>query len=150
MASVGRAFLLATVLLTGCKGGQSDPRTETTAGASPDVAPAAPAVDLAAGNPAMGEYVFKRCASCHTADKGAASGIGPNLYGVVGRKQATMTDYTYSPAMMAQRGVWDAATLDRYLASPVKAVPGNRMTFAGIPDAGDRVNLIAWLATRAD
>jgi len=95
---------------------------------------------------AMGEQIFKRCAACHTIDKGGPNGIGTNLHGAVGRAVAALPNFAYSPALQAKGGVWDAAALDVYLKSPRQAVPGNRMSFAGIPEAAERAALILYLA----
>ena len=97
---------------------------------------------------AMGEQVFKRCFACHTITPGGTNGIGPNLHGIVGRAVAAVPDFAYSPAMRAKGGVWDAAALDAYLASPVRALPGNRMTFAGIAEPAEREALILYLAAQ--
>jgi cytochrome c len=96
----------------------------------------------------MGEQVFKRCFACHTIEAGGKNGIGPNLHGVVGRDIAAVPGFAYSPAMKAKGGVWDASALDTYLASPVRAIPGNRMTFAGIAEPAEREALILYLAAQ--
>ena len=95
---------------------------------------------------AMGAQVFKRCTACHVVEAGARHGIGPNLHGIVGRAVAAAPGFAYSPALKAKGGVWDAAALDGWLKSPVKAIPGNRMTFAGIAEAAEREALILYLA----
>jgi cytochrome c len=95
---------------------------------------------------AMGEQIYKRCFACHTIAAGGKNGIGPNLHGVVGRDVAAVPGFAYSPAMQAKAGVWDAAALDAYLKSPAKALPGNRMAFAGIAEAAEREALILYLA----
>jgi cytochrome c len=73
--------------------------------------------------------------------------VGPNLWGVVGAKAAAKPGYAFSPAMKASGLVWDAATLDAFLARPVAKVPGNKMTFGGMPNAQARRDMIAYLAT---
>lgn len=102
----------------------------------------------AGGDTAAGEKVFKACKSCHTAAEGGKNATGPNLWAVVGRKQASVEGFKYSDAMMALGGMWDAATLDAFLADPKGTVPGTKMTFAGVKDATDRTNLIAWLTAQ--
>jgi len=86
-----------------------------------------------------------RCAVCHTAQKGAPSRIGPNLFGVVGRKAGTLAGYEYTDAMKNSGFTWDEATLDKYLTNPRKAVPGTRMVFVGLPKEPDRLDVIAYL-----
>ena len=100
-----------------------------------------------AANVANGKALFSRCAACHTADKGGANGLGPNLYGVVGRKAGSKKDFSYSAAMKNSGIIWTDQKLDTYIAHPADMVPGNRMAFAGIPDAKQRADLIAWLDT---
>lgn len=99
-----------------------------------------------AGDAASGKTVFGKCALCHTADP-AKKGIGPTLFGVVGRAAGTVEGYTYSSAMKASGKTWDEATLNAYLADPKAVVPGNKMSFAGLSKEEDRENVIAYLAT---
>ncbi|MBB6249811.1 c-type cytochrome [Nitrospirillum iridis] len=100
-----------------------------------------------AGDVAKGEKVFQRCKACHSAEKGGADKVGPNLWGVVGRASATKDGFNYSPAMKAAAKTWDIATLDVYLTNPRALVPGNRMAFVGLPAAQDRADVIAYLST---
>lgn len=93
-----------------------------------------------------GKAVFQRCALCHASVPGK-SGIGPTLYGVVGRHSASVEGYSYSPAMQKADKTWDAATLDQYLTNPRAMVPGTKMIFAGLSDDTDRADVIAYLAT---
>lgn len=106
-----------------------------------------PAAASAAGDAVKGKAVFMRCMACHKVDASGASGLGPNLYKVVGRPVASYKGYKYSPAMTAKKGVWTAEELDIYLTAPIKAVPGTKMMFMGVPNKADRDNLIAYLAT---
>ena len=98
------------------------------------------------GDPVLGKSVFNKCAVCHTIDP-AKKGVGPTLFGVVGRQSATVEGYSSSTAMKAANKTWDAATLDVYLTDPKAMVPGTKMTFAGLPKPEDRANVIAYLAT---
>ena len=100
-----------------------------------------------AGDPVAGKTVFARCGICHAVGPGAATKIGPSLNGVVGRKAATLAGYTYSPAMMKSGLVWTPKVLDGYLAAPAKLVPGTKMAFPGLPQAKDRADVTAYLAT---
>ena len=101
----------------------------------------------AAGNASTGAALFNRCALCHSATKGGGNKIGPNLFGVVGRKAGTYPGFSYSTAMKKSGIVWTPAKLDAYLAAPQQIVPGNSMPFAGIADAPQRGDLVAYLAT---
>ena len=87
----------------------------------------------------------QRCQSCHALAPGAASPMGPNLAGVVGRK-AGSTSYRYSPALKAAGITWTSESLDKYLAGPTRMVPGTRMAVA-VTDAGQRAELIRYLET---
>lgn len=100
----------------------------------------------AAGDAKKGEVVFQRCAICHNAAKGAGSKVGPDLWGVVGRKAGTEPNFYYSPAMKNSNIVWTNDRLEAYVENPAKVVPGNRMAFAGLPDK-DADDLVAYLDT---
>lgn len=102
----------------------------------------------AAGDAAAGKAVFTaQCAVCHSAAKGAKPILGPTLFGVVGRKTATMPGFAYSPAMKAAGGVWTSDRLSTYIAAPAKTLPGVRMTYGGLKNPAQLQNLIAYLNT---
>ncbi|MBS0613265.1 MAG: cytochrome c family protein [Proteobacteria bacterium] len=92
-----------------------------------------------------GKAVFAQCSVCHSVD--GSSSVGPSLKGIVGRKAGSATGFRYSRGMRNSNLVWDAATLDRYLADPQGAIPGNLMPFAGLADKRARADLIAYLAS---
>jgi cytochrome c2 len=96
------------------------------------------------GDAARGEKRFEECAACHATERGQNS-VGPNLYGVFGRKAGEVADFRYSPALKRSAITWTPQTLDTFLADPQKTIPGNRMPYAGMPDAADRADLIAYL-----
>src|SRR5690606_21476226 len=100
--------------------------------------------EMAAGDPAAGELLYARCIGCHSPERHRT---GPRHCGVLGRVSGTASGYAYSEAMRQAGIVWDAAALDRFLEAPMTAIPGTSMGFAGIADAGERRDLIAWLAT---
>ncbi len=110
------------------------------------------AIDSAAMTPEQrGRRAFAPCAACHSVTDPAAGGpqvIGPNLYGVVGRRSAAVRDYAYSSALRRLNVVWDEATLDRYIESPNAFVRGSRMSFPGEPDQAKRADIIAFLAAQ--
>lgn len=99
-----------------------------------------------AQNAAPRPALFATCAACHATDPGKTS-YGPNLRGVVGRKAASLPGYAYSPALKASGLTWDRPTLDAWLTSPQKKVPGTKMPFAGIPDPARRKQVIDYLMT---
>ena len=94
---------------------------------------------------AHGKVVFQACAACHTTDH--SNHVGPGLQGIVARKAGKAPGFHYSRAMKKSGIIWDQRTLDAYLESPQKVVPGNRMPFAGLKDAQDRADVIAYLST---
>jgi cytochrome c len=101
------------------------------------------------GDAARGEKRFEECATCHTLERGV-NNVGPSLNGLFERKAGEVAGFRYSPALKGSGITWTPQTLDEFIADPQQRVPGNRMPFAGIPDAADRADLIAYLmkATR--
>ena len=100
----------------------------------------------AQGDPVAGKTVFaNQCASCHTIEAGK-NGFGPSLAAVAGRKAGTLPGYKYSPAMVNSGLTWDEKTLDIFLTSSTKEVPGTAMPVA-LPDPTARANVIAYLQT---
>ncbi|MCY1670200.1 cytochrome c family protein [Novosphingobium sp. SL115] len=101
---------------------------------------------LAAGDAAKGEAVFAKCKACHTADQGGASGIGPNLFGIVGKPVGKhAAGFAYSADLSGHGGTWDFATLDAWLKNPKAFAAGTKMSFAGLPKGEDRANVILYL-----
>lgn len=96
-----------------------------------------------AGDATRGEQLYARCAACHalTYDR-----VGPRHCDLIGRRAGSVPGFAYSAAMKKSGIAWTASTLDRFLADPPHAVPGTTMTYAGVPDAHDRADLIAYLA----
>jgi len=135
------AALLAVLLFSGTAAAQNSP-------AQPGPAPGGPVPGspVLAGDPEAGRVLFQKCQTCHSGEIGVNK-VGPSLWNVVGRKSATVPDYPYSPALRNAHKVWDAATLDAYLADPRHVLNGTRMLFQGLQDPRDRANVIAYLAT---
>lgn len=101
---------------------------------------------LAHADPAKGQAVFQKCASCHTIAQGGANGIGPNLYGVVGDAIGQgRGGFAFSDGLKAKGGKWDFKLLNTWLTNPRGLVSGTKMTFAGLDDPQDRANVIAYL-----
>jgi len=95
-----------------------------------------------------GEGLIKKCTSCHSFDKGGKNGVGPNQWGLVGSHFAHSDGYAYSAALTAMKDKkWNPQELSDFLANPKKSIPGNKMSFAGMPNPQDRANLIAYLST---
>jgi cytochrome c len=98
----------------------------------------------AEGDAARGEAHFKECAACHKLAAGANE-VGPSLHGVFSRKAGELGDFRYSPAMKRSGVNWTPEALDKYLADPQAFIPANRMPYAGMSNAADRADLIAYL-----
>jgi cytochrome c len=94
-----------------------------------------------------GATVFQRCAICHANTKGAPAKIGPDLFGIVGRKAGTMPNFSYSAAMKGSGITWTPEKLTAYVQHPQAVVPGNRMAFAGVTRPADAADLVAYLGT---
>ena len=103
---------------------------------------AAAALASTAGDPARGAEIYGRCQACHAL---AYDRTGPKHCGLIGRRAGSVPGFDYSPAMKRAGFVWNEQTLDRFLADPLKTVPGTAMTYAGVADAQERADLIAYL-----
>jgi cytochrome c len=104
---------------------------------------------LAAANAENGRVLAARiCGACHTFTDGGRAGVGPNLYGIVGGHHAHMAGFNYSAGMKAKEGqAWDYEALNAFIAGPARAIPGTRMAYGGMSNAGQRADLIAYLRT---
>jgi len=96
----------------------------------------------AAADPEKGKEIYGRCLACHALEYDR---VGPRHCGLFGRRAGSVPGFTYSEAMKRSKIVWNEKTLDRFLANPPKTVPGTAMTYAGVPDAKERADLIAYL-----
>lgn len=105
---------------------------------------------LATADSAAGQKQARKCVACHGFDAGGGHKIGPNLWDVVGRAIGAADGYRYSAALAEHGGVWGYEELDAFLTSPKSFVEGTKMAFAGIKDAADRANLIAYLRGLSD
>lgn len=145
LLSLGLLFALA-----GC--GPSTPDNATPAKPERVVSDAEKAAILASlpapwnqGDLENGRRAFARCRSCHTINEGGSNMTGPNLWGLFGRKAGTHPGFNYSEAVKTAGFAWDGERLDHWLENPRTFLPGNKMTFPGLPDATDRRDVIAWL-----
>ena len=117
-------------------------------------APAAPEEPIAklfaSADMGRGEASAKKCAACHTFGKGEPNRVGPNLYGIVGRAKASVAGFNYSAAMKAKGGNWTIDELNAFVLNPKAVVPGTNMTFAGVPRATERADLLTYMNSKAD
>ncbi|MBS0390850.1 MAG: c-type cytochrome [Comamonadaceae bacterium] len=84
-----------------------------------------------------------RCSACHSVD---ANRTGPMHAGVLERRAGSVPGFNYSPALASSRIVWTRANLLAWLANPEALIPGQAMGYQ-VPDARDREDLVAYLAT---
>ena len=145
------AIVSALALLTAaCSNSQPSPKADAPAAPAPTDAEkqAILATYPAPYNTAdldNGESKFALCQSCHTIAPGGANMTGPNLHGVFGKAAAANPDFKYSDALKATGWIWDANHLNQWLEKPQTYLPGTKMSFAGLKDAKDRVDLIGYL-----
>jgi cytochrome c len=112
----------------------------------PDWGTVLPTADVAAG-----EAVFAKCKSCHSAEQGGPNGTGPDLWGVEGRKPGSHAGFAYSAAMTefgAKQPIWDYEHIYEFVKNPQKYLPGTKMTFVGLKQPQDRINVIAYLHSK--
>ena len=102
---------------------------------------------LASASVEHGVQVAKQCGICHNFQEGQGPKVGPDLYGVVGRKIASVAGFNYSAALKAVSGSWTFDELNKWLADPRGLVPGTAMTFAGLSSEKQRADVIAYLDT---
>ena len=101
---------------------------------------------LATASPERGQALFVVCRACHSVDDTGEHALGPNLRRVFERPVASAEGYDrYTPAMASYGGTWSVERLDRYLHRPAAEVEGTSMVYPGVPDAGERADIIAWL-----
>ena len=148
------AAAIAATTLAGCTKTSSPASTDTAATTtSPATMSDADKAKALAALPAPyktadlanGESKFALCSTCHTLAEGAPNMTGPNLHGVFGRKAGAVAGFSYSDPLKATGWTWDAARVDSWIADPKVAVPGTKMTFAGLKDPKDRIDVIAYL-----
>ena len=105
---------------------------------------------MAMGDIATGEKVFKKCAACHSISQGGGNKIGPALWGVIGRKAGSVSDYKYSKAMAAYSKPWSFEEMNGFLLKPKDWIKGTKMSFAGLKNANERAAVILYMNENGD
>ncbi len=105
---------------------------------------------MSMGDIATGEKIFKKCAACHSINKGGENKIGPALYNVVGRKVGGIEDYKYSKALIEYNKEWTFEELNGFLIKPASYIKGTKMAFAGLKNEEDRASVIKYLNQNSD
>ena len=105
---------------------------------------------LALGDLDHGKKIFKQCAACHSISKGGGNKIGPALFGVIGRKAGSLTDYRYSKGMKGLNKNWDFESMNAFLIKPKEYVNGTKMAYAGLKKEKDRASIILYLNKQGD
>ena len=105
---------------------------------------------FASASAAEGAKVFSKCKACHSIAKEGGNKIGPALWGVLGRKAGSLSDYKYSKAMTAYGKSWSFEEMNGFLAKPKEWVKGTKMSYAGLKSAKDRASLILYMNENTD
>ena len=105
---------------------------------------------LAMGDIEHGKKVFKKCAACHSINKGGKNKIGSALWNVVFRPVGSVADYKYSKALASYGKEWSWEELNGFLIKPSKWIPNNKMGFAGLKSEKDRASVILYLNQNSD
>ena len=105
---------------------------------------------LASGSIDHGKMVVKKCTACHSVSKEGSNKIGPALWGIIGRKIGSISDYKYSKAMSEFGKTWNFETMNNFLIKPKDYIKGTKMAFAGLSKEKDRASIILYLNKQSD
>ena len=105
---------------------------------------------FASTSSADGAKIFKKCAACHSIAQGGGNKIGPALWGVLGRKAGSISDYKYSKGMRELGKNWNFKTINSFLIKPKNYVKGTKMAYAGLKKEKDRASIILYLNEQGD
>ena len=123
--------------------------TETTSASSSSESGEIMAL-LASASVADGKKVFKKCAACHSIAKSGGHKIGPTLWGVLGRKAGSISDYKYSKTMVAHGKTWSFKEMNEFLTKPKDWIKGTKMTFVGLKKETERAAVILYMNNNTD
>lgn len=127
-----------------------EPQPKAAGGGAPEAKVEPLPIRLASATVDKGQSAAKKCASCHSFEKGGPNKVGPHLWGVVDRQRAHEPGFEYSAALKEKGGTWTYDELDHFLANPKGYVPGTKMAFAGITSPTERADVIVYLRSLAD
>ena len=105
---------------------------------------------FASASAADGAKIFSKCKACHSITKGGGNKIGPALWGVLGRKAGSLSDYKYSKAMASYGKSWSFEEMNGFLTKPKEWIKGTKMSYAGLKSAKDRASLILYMNENTD
>jgi cytochrome c len=107
------------------------------------------ATEIQVADAKAGETAFTRCRACHTVEKGEPNRVGPNLFGVVGRKAGEVAGFNYSPALKGSGLTWTEDNLAKWIQDAPGTVPGNKMNLAkGAVNATQAKDIVEFLETK--
>lgn len=128
----------------------SETLVETVSSESQDLQPGDIKTLLALGSAENGMKVFKKCAACHSIAKDGKNKIGPALWGVIGRKTGSISDYKYSKALLAYGKEWSFEEMNGFLIKPKDWIKGTKMAYAGLKKEEERASVILYLNSMSD
>ena len=138
-------LLLVVLILVGC--GKSKPSDDVSNNNVPSGLSSQEILNKSSvqGDYERGRQLFFQCRACHSLKMNEPHKVGPNLYGILGQESGNQEGFDYSDALISSQVLWNVDTLDQFLQKPYAFIPGNRMVFAGIKNASDRLDIISYL-----